>query len=136
MSVFDSPAPAIEPSAAVSDYQRVGGGPVVRAVVDRFYELVLGDRRLAGFFGDSDLTSLKRHQALLITQVLGGPTNYAGRDLREAHAGLGIRRGDFSLVVMYLAQALKESGASDDVLGRVGDALAGTEPEVVGLGEA
>ena len=29
-------------SHSISDYDRVGGGPAIRAVVDRFYELVLG----------------------------------------------------------------------------------------------
>ena len=33
-----------------SDYEAVGGGPAIAAVVDRFYGLVLGDDRLRGFF--------------------------------------------------------------------------------------
>jgi hemoglobin len=66
---------------AMSDYQRIGGGAAVRAVVDRFYELVLGDPRLATFFADSNMPQLKRHQVLLISQVLGGPASYDGREL-------------------------------------------------------
>jgi hemoglobin len=88
---------------ATSDYERVGGGPAIRAVVDRFYELVLQDDRLVSFFTDSNMTQLKRHQVLLISQVLGGPANYDGRDLRQAHAGLRISRADFDVVVAYLA---------------------------------
>jgi hemoglobin len=119
---------------AVSDYERVGGGPAIRAVVDRFYELVLQDERLVSFFTDSNLTQLKRHQVLLISQVLGGPASYDGRDLRTAHSGLQISSADFGVVVGYLAQALQEAGVDDEIIARVGAVLAATEKDVVAAG--
>ena len=121
-------------SAGASDYEQVGGGPAIRAVVDRFYELVLADPRLADFFTDSDLTSLKRHQVLLISQVMGGPAQYDGRDLRQAHAGLEIDGDAFNVVVSYLAQALSEAGVPDEIIARVGDRLAATKTDVVAVG--
>lgn len=119
---------------AVSDYERVGGGAAIRVVVDRFYDLVLGDERLASFFTGSDMPQLKRHQALLIAQVLGGPAAYDGRELQEAHADLQIGRDDFALVVAYLAQALREAGVEEEVINRVGSVLASTEQDVVAVG--
>jgi hemoglobin len=121
---------------AVSDYERVGGGPAIKAVVDRFYELVLQDERLVSFFTDSNLTQLKRHQVLLISQVLGGPASYDGRDLRTAHSGLRISSADFGVVVDYLAQALQEAGVDDEIIARVGAVLAATEKDVVAAGHA
>ena len=116
---------------AVSDYERVGGGAAIGAVVDRFYELLLGDARLASHFADTDLPRLKRHQVLLISQVLGGPASYDGRDLREAHAGMDISRDDFGLVVAYLVEALEEAGVEAEIIARVGATLAATENDVV-----
>jgi hemoglobin len=116
---------------AQSDYERVGGGAAIRVVVDRFYELVLRDPRLASYFTDTDLPRLKRHQVLLISQVLGGPAEYDGRDLRRAHGALDVSREDFRLVVAYLAQALTEAGVDDEVIARVGATLAATEDDVV-----
>ena len=121
-------------SAGASDYDRVGGGPAIKAVVDRFYELVLGDQRLAGFFTDSDLTQLKRHQVLLISQVMGGPAQYDGRDLQQAHSGLDISGDEFNQVVSYLAQALSEAGVPPEIIARVGDRLAATKTDVVAAG--
>jgi hemoglobin len=106
----------------------------VRAVVDRFYELVLGDERLVSFFADSNITQLKRHQVLLISQVLGGPVSYDGRDLREAHDGLRISRDDFEVVVTHLVQALDEAGVDAEIIARVGAVLAATEKDVVAAG--
>lgn len=116
---------------AQSDYERVGGGAAIRIVVDRFYELVLGDPQLAAYFTDTDLPRLKRHQVLLISQVLGGPADYDGRELRHAHAGMEISRQHFRLVVAYLAQALTEAGVDDEIIARVGATLAATEEDVV-----
>jgi hemoglobin len=114
-----------------SDYDRVGGGAAVRSVVDRFYELVLDDLRLAAYFTGTDMQRLKRHQVLLVSQVLGGPASYDGRDLREAHAGMDISREHFGLVVAYLAQSLSEAGVDRDIIDRVGETLAATQDDVV-----
>ena len=121
-------------SADLTDYQRIGGGSAVKVVVDRFYQLILADEQLVGFFEDTDMAQLKRHQALLISQVLGGPANYDGRDLQEAHAGMDIARDDYVKVVSHLVQALEEAGVEPEIIGRVGGALAATEKDVVAAG--
>jgi hemoglobin len=114
-----------------SDYERIGGGPAVKAVVDRFYELILKDDQLVGFFDEADLPRLKRHQVLLISQVLGGPANYDGRDLREAHADLDISLDDYLNVVSHLVQAMVEARVPPEIIERVGETLAATERDVV-----
>lgn len=114
-----------------SDYERIGGGAAVKVVVDRFYELVLADEKLVGFFEGADLPRLKRHQFLLISQVLGGPANYDGRDLREAHADLDISLDDYLNVVSHLVQAMVEARVPPEIIERVGEALEATRPDVV-----
>ncbi|MFC7492663.1 MULTISPECIES: group I truncated hemoglobin [unclassified Nocardioides] len=117
-----------------SDYERIGGGPAVTAVVDRFHELILTDQTLVEFFDRTDMARLRRHQAQLITQVLGGPAAYDGPDLRAAHAGLGIARGDHLKVVAHLVQAMVELRVAPALLERIRVALAATEPDVVSVG--
>jgi hemoglobin len=121
---------------AVSDYDAIGGGAAVSAVVNDFYRRVLGDPQLAPYFEGVDIARLKRHQALLVTQVLGGPDNYTGRPLGEAHAGLGIDRDHFNAVVGHLAAAMKDAGVPDDVIGRAGAAVAATESVIVESGSS
>jgi hemoglobin len=115
----------------VSDYQRVGGGPAVTAVVDTFYTKVLADPQLSGYFTDVDLPRLKRHQVLLVSQVLGGPAQYDGRDLAAAHAGLGVTSDHFDRVVDHLVESMQEASVPDEVIGRVGDALVGSQGDIV-----
>lgn len=118
----------------VSDYDRIGGASAVSAVVNRFYELVVADPKLTHFFTNVDLPRLKRHQVLLVSHILGGPAKYDGRGLREAHADLAITSEHFKLVVVHLVTALQEAGVPEEVIGRLGDTLAGTEQEIVTAG--
>lgn len=117
-----------------SDYDLVGGGPAIRAVVDRFYDLVLGDDRLSGYFEQIDLRALKRHQVMLVSQVMGGPVTYDGRDLQHAHAGLHITEDHFGLVVTYLAAALQWAGVPSEIIARVGSRLTDARHDVVTAG--
>jgi hemoglobin len=120
-----------DPTTPPTDYERIGGGRAVAAVVDRFYELVLADHRLAPFFVGLDMSRLKRHQVLLISQVMGGPADYDGRTLRDAHNGLKISSDDFARVVTHLVAALQEAAVPADIIERVGGVLGGAEKDIV-----
>lgn len=114
-----------------SDYAKVGGGKAIAAVVERFYQLVLADERLGHFFTDTDMAGLKRHQTLLISQVMGGPAEYDGRELRDAHAGLDIAAGDFQAVAEHLVAALSEFDVPTEIIDRVVSAVGATQPDIV-----
>ncbi|MBM7502803.1 group 1 truncated hemoglobin [Agromyces aurantiacus] len=116
---------------AQSDYAAVGGGPAIAQVVDRFYQLVLGDEQLSGYFEGIEMVRLKRHQVALVSQVMGGPVEYSGRDLRAAHEGMNISREDFGAVAGHLVTALSEAGVERPIIDRVVGTIAGTEPDIV-----
>ena len=119
-------------TAGDSDYQAVGGGPAIASVVDLFYRNVLADPQLAGYFADSDLAKLKRHQVQLVSQVMGGPVSNDGLALAEAHKGRGITGEDFGKVVVHLVAALEAHDVPADIIGRVVTALGATQDDIVG----
>ncbi len=43
-------------------YTRLGGAPAVRAAVDIFYDKMLADERVAGFFKDTNMQEQRAHQ--------------------------------------------------------------------------
>lgn len=116
-------------------YERVGGAPAIREAVERFYRRVLEDPDLVGYF-PPDLTGLKAHQAALLTQVLGGPSAYAGRDLGAAHTGLNITPEHFQKVVFYLVGTLWELDAPMDIVMAVGLTVSSLKDQVVANGAA
>jgi hemoglobin len=118
-------------AAPDNHYDRIGGGATVREAVDRFYALVLADDELAPYFTDVDLARLKRHQVLLLSQVLGGPTAYDGRELGDAHRGLGITDAQYDKVVAHLVSVLVELGADDEAIAAAGSVVAAVKPDIV-----
>ncbi|WP_224447956.1 group I truncated hemoglobin [Haloprofundus salilacus] len=97
-----------------SVYREIGGLEAVESVVDDFYDRVLSDDRLVGYFEGMEMESLRAHQVQFISSVAGGPVEYSGADMREAHAHLDIDEEAFDTVGTYLEQALRDNGVADD----------------------
>ncbi|MCA9475845.1 MAG: group 1 truncated hemoglobin, partial [Nitrospira sp.] len=73
---------------AVSVYEKIGGEAAVTAAVEAFYERVLSDPLLKGFFEEVDMDMQKRQQIAFLSQTLGGNSYYRGTDMKTAHAHL------------------------------------------------
>lgn len=101
-------------SSPSSVYERIGGADAVSAAVDLFYRKVLDDERVNHHFADTNVARLKAHQRSMITAVAGGPNNYSGRSMSEAHKHLGITNDEFDVVVGHLVNTLKELGVPQD----------------------
>lgn len=89
-------------------YDRLGGRMAIVAVVNDFVGNVARDKRINGFFANTDIPRLKR---LLVQQICagsGGPCRYEGRSMREAHRGLNIRNRDFDALVEDLVRSLNK----------------------------
>ena len=92
-------------------YQRLGGKKAITAVVDEFVGRVAADARINGFFKDTAadparLASFKKKLVDQICEASGGPCKYTGKDMKSAHAGMGVSGGDFSALVEDLVGAL------------------------------
>jgi hemoglobin len=87
-------------------YERLGGYPAISAVVDDFIRNVAADRRINGFFAHTDIPSFRQKLIDFICVGTGGPCFYGGRDMRSAHAGMGVRNRDFNALVQDLGRTL------------------------------
>lgn len=120
------PAPA-----ATSSYDQIGGGPAVRTAVDMLYTRILADPDLAHFFGGVDMPALRRHMALMLTKVLGGPDTYDGRNLTDAHRGLAITDAHYAKVGAHLIAVLEELQVPQDIVAAVTSVLLAVMSQVV-----
>ena len=112
-------------------YDQLGQENGIRTAVDDFYQRVLADPELTGYFDGVDMARLRSHQALLLIQVTGGPARYEGRDLATAHQGLGITSAAYERVVGHLAATLSGMGVAPEVIGDVAAALDGYRSDIV-----
>ena len=117
-------------------YEVVGGTDALKLAVDRFYERVVADPQLAHYFEGQDIPRIKRHQVLLLSQVLGGPAEYSGRQLGEAHAQLAVTSPDYDLVVDHLVGTLRDLDVHDSVVSAVEGVVAGVKRDIVTAGDA
>ncbi|SCL32319.1 hemoglobin [Micromonospora rhizosphaerae] len=119
---------------APSHYDRIGGASSVKAAVALFYDKVLADPELAGYFADVDMVEQRRHLALMLTVVLGGPNEYAGRGLAEAHQPLNIPVEHYVKVGEHLTTTLTELGVPADIITDVQVVLEKVQDQVVAAG--
>ncbi|MGH3475388.1 MAG: group I truncated hemoglobin [Acidimicrobiales bacterium] len=115
-------------------FERLGGMVSIDVAVDRFYERLLADPGLAGFFDHVDLRRQRAHQKAFLAMALGGPRAYQGRGLAEAHAHLGISDHHVDLVAGHLAAVLAGLGVSPALIDEVVRAVDGLRDTVLGRG--
>ncbi|WP_266080883.1 group I truncated hemoglobin [Haladaptatus caseinilyticus] len=117
---------------AQSIYREIGGRDAVEAVVSDFYDRVLADERLRPYFDGLEMNELHAHQVQFVSAVAGGPTDYTGENMREAHAHLDIDEADFDIVGQYLEAALRENGVDNDNVDVVMSEVAALKDPIVG----
>jgi hemoglobin len=100
-------------------YDRIGGEAAVMAAVDLFYQKVMADDLTRPFFAGLDIEAQVKKQVSFMTWAFGGPSEYKGRDLRTAHAGLvkkGLSDAHFDAVAGHLVATLNDLGVAPELI--------------------
>jgi len=117
------------PQAQKSLYDRLGGKPAIVAVVDDCVANCAADVRINKFFtataaDKNRLAAFKNKLVDQICEAAGGPCKYTGRDMKTAHAGMGIGNAEFNALVEDLTKSLNKfkvaKAEQDQLLGVLG----------------
>lgn len=114
----------------MNSFDEIGGAATVLAAVDGFYQRVLADPELTGYFEGTNLKQLKSHQRSFIAAAIGGPEPYLGRNMADVHARLHIKPAHFDLVVAHLVDTLSALGVSATTIEAIGARLAPLKTEI------
>ena len=105
-------------------YERLGGMDAITAVVEDFRDRVAADDRINLKFARTDLARLRKMLIDQVCEATGGPCHYNGRNMKVAHAGMGVTKGEFSALVDDLVATLKQfkvpSAEQDELLAILG----------------
>ena len=116
---------------AASLYDRLGGLDAISAVVGDFRDRVAGDDRINLKFARTDLGRLTKMLIDQVCEATGGPCEYRGRSMKEAHAGMKVTTGEFNALVEDLVATLNHlkvgKGEQDGLLAILGP----LKPEIV-----
>lgn len=95
-------------------YARLGGEAGVKGVVKDFVENnVAKDDRINKFFANADIPGLEKKLYEQICSASGGGCTYSGKDMKTAHAGMGVTEADFNALVEDLVKALDNAKVAD-----------------------
>lgn len=102
---------AAEVAKSASLYDRLGGMPAIRTVVDDLVSRILDDARVNKWFAHAaadpeNASAYKAKLADFICKAAGGPCRYAGMDMVSAHQGRGVTPEAFQAVVEDLTATL------------------------------
>jgi len=112
-------------------YTRLGGHEAIKAVVEDFVGRCAGDSRINGKFARTDIPRLKAMLADQVCQGSGGPCTYAGRDMAETHAGMGVTAGEFDALVEDLVATLDQFNVPKAEQGELLGVLGPMRPDIV-----
>lgn len=102
---------AQDSAARQSLYDRLGGKAAIVKVVDDFVGNCAADTRINSFFtatakDPKRLAAFKTNLVDQICEASGGPCKYTGKDMKTAHAGMGITNTHFNALVEDLQKTL------------------------------
>ena len=118
-------------------YERLGGVNAIAMVVDRFSDQIVENPKLnanpalKAWNGTGRLPGLKFMRTLWVCRATGGPFQYTGRALGEAHEHLHITSEEFDEVGAEIARALDYFNVPEREKQEVLAAIASKKAEVV-----
>lgn len=126
--------------AETSLYDRLGGLPPITVVVSDFIDVLLVDDVLNANPAVDEARKrvpapyLKYRVTSLVCQATGGPCEYQGRSMYEAHAHLDITEAEWDRMVMLFTELLDEHGVPDQETQELLAIIGSTKGEIVTAG--
>jgi hemoglobin len=118
-------------------WERLGGEANVRKVVDDFAKTAAADPAVNlsrdGKYplDEASVQHLKNQLVDFISGNTGGPLKYQGKNMKEAHKGMGITNAEYDAAGKHLKRALEKNGAKAADARAVLTAVEGLRLEIV-----
>jgi hemoglobin len=97
---------AADPQREPTLFTRLGGNPVIAAVVTETIDRSVADARTRRSFEGVKLARVKEKFIEQVCALAGGPCRYSGDPMDVTHKGLKITAAEFDLLVQFLREAL------------------------------
>lgn len=123
------------PDAERSLYVRLGGYDAIATVVDDLQVRLENDPLLGRYWSARRSVETDRRVRQLTIDYLaaaaGGPTFYLGRDMRTAHAGMGLTKNDYVAFTRHVLATLDEFKVPEPERSEVLTFIASLESQIV-----
>ena len=116
-------------------FERLGGNDAVSAAVDIFYQKVISDDHINGFFEGVDMNKQMRKMKSFLSYAFGANTPFEGESMRTAHARLvtqGLNDSHFDAVKNHIDTTLKELNVDTTLINEVLEITESTRNDLLG----
>ena len=98
-------------------FDRLGGTAGIRTLVDDIVALHMENpvirARFRPYLETEKLGVTKKHLCAFLEMGSGGPSQYAGRSMRDAHLGMNVNETEYMAALDDILAALKKNGVDD-----------------------
>ncbi|SMH45819.1 group 1 truncated hemoglobin [Maritimibacter sp. HL-12] len=120
---------------SVSLYERLGGATGIRRIVDgavaAHMENPLIGHRFQPYANQPErVEEIKRHTCDFFAAGSGGPADYKGRSMTEAHRGMAIDGAEYNAASDDILNAMKALNYDAETRAEVGEILRSLKPEI------
>lgn len=118
-------------------YERIGGEPALRKVVDEFVAkaaanpIVNFTRNGKWVASDAAVKTLKTHLVNFLGGAFGGPQKYTGRSMKASHTGMMITQAEFNALAADLQSVLEANKVPKAEVAEIMKIAASTAPDIV-----
>jgi len=91
----------------------------VNAAVDIFYTKVLKVDLIKHFFKKIDMTTQAGKLKMFLAFAFGAPTQYSGKQMKEAHSYMNLTEAHFNAVAVHLVDTLQELSVPQNLIEEV-----------------
>lgn len=114
-----TPVSTVHDTEPESLFERVGGDPAIRAVMEGFYARIMSDRELRPVFERVNIERHSRRAAAFVAAAAGGPHEWSGRDMATAHRHLRVTNEQFDRVAAHLNDTLEAMTVPTGLIGEL-----------------
>ena len=118
-------------------YERIGGEPALRKVVDDFVARSAANPKVnftrngKWEASEANVKTLKTHLVNFLGSAFGGPQKYTGRSMKESHQGMGITQSEFDALAADLQAVLVANKVPAAEIAEIMKIAASTAPDMV-----
>lgn len=144
LSLLCVPAAALAQDEAAGEmpslYDRLGGLAPISVVVSDFIDEIVPDEMLnknpaiAAARKTVPAAYLKYHVTAMVCQATGGPCQYSGRNMHDAHAHLNITEPEWDRMVEIFTGVLNKHAVPETEQGELMAILGSTKDDIVTAG--
>jgi hemoglobin len=112
-------------------YRALGEREGISDFVRDMLYIVLEDERVRLHFKGLDIVEFHQNLTVFVCQISGGPCQYRGKNMVQAHKGMNINETEFNAVVNNLVLAMEQNGVSVSAKNRLLARLAPLHDSIV-----